>query len=632
MKIYIYLSDDKWTVSEKKSGNGITNSFKSLKKALLAARKLTNDNDISILEFGKWINISKSKHIAKANNSKTVAITLQDEEDVTEMEQPRKVKLRKVYITVRKDKEHKILGWFIVDKKSPVDYEFENKVKALEYVRENYEDVMVLVQNDLAKFQYTIVLENNEVISFKSKGKEDSDVSSTTTDIKKVFKYDETSVKTEKTFKRSIFHKKHIVHPSCPHIEADEKNRKILDQIILIVKHKGDNHFSVLPYDKDDEYEKRDEYENGLYLKGIKKDVLSQPLGLHFKTKALALAYIETKYNGYDVFLITGYNVKFINTQDGYAKQMADPNSDAHIMAHNENMTKNDLHYFETRKAQYYGYEFPAFNRTLLWGSAFAIVSLIVSILAFMLNAGVGISRSYYAIHITANRWEFLIPAFLLLIWPVWMTIRLFITSDTVNKIQNGFARKPKYTHKYFMKRIKIIRIIHTLITALIEFISVGWLIAFISTSSGLLTELSYISMFVLIKILFIIIPKTFVLFMALREAIAAKKWANEHDFAKSTVLLAYLYFEKRTSTSHAIIGKYDFNGVSGTNKILTDFYTYKQRGVTMDYLFKVTARTLTDKERAMIDKRTIAYKKSLEDEAAIYARIVDNEGRIIWN
>ena len=174
--------------------------------------------------------------------------------------------------------------------------------------------------------------------------------------------------------------------------------------------------------------------------------------------------------------------------------------------------------------------------------------------------------------------------------------------------------------------------LIHTAITGIVATISIGWLIAFLSTSSDLLTELSYISIFVIVKIVFIIIPKSFVFFISLREAVAAKKWAKEHDFAKSVVLLAYLYFEKRTSTSHAIIGKYDFNGVSGTSKILTDFYTYKQRGVTMDYLFKVTARTLTDKERSMIEKRTVEFKKSLEDEAAIYARIVDAEGRIIWN
>ena len=635
MKIYIYLSDEKWIVSESKTSSDIIKAVKTVKAALKIARKIQGDRDILILEFGKWIDSSKSKHVAKADGielkgevAKAKTVKLNTKKASTS----KKGKLHKVYITVRKNKEHDIIGWFIVDKESPVDFQFNTKVEALDYVKKNYEDVIVMVQNHLAKFQYTIVLENKKIVSFKSKGKEDLEDKTTTVDLQKIFDYDEKTVKTTKTYKKSIFHRKQIVHPSCQHIEEESKNKKVLKKVVLLVKHKGNAHYSVMPYVKQEGYEENDEYQNAKHFKTIRSEALSQTYKNSFKTKALALAFIETKYKEHDIFYLTAHKTTFLDNKDGYAKQMADPNSDAHIMAHNEHLTKADLVYFEARKAQYYGYEFPTFNRTLFWGSAFAVISLIVSIFAFALNAGVGISRNYYAAHITANRWEFLVPAFLLLIWPAWMIIRLFLTSSIVNKIQRGFARKPKYTHKYIMRRINVIGLIHTAMTGIVAFISIGWLIAFLSTSSDLLTELSYISIFVIVKIVFIIIPKSFVFFISLREAVAAKKWAKEHDFAKSVVLLAYLYFEKRTSTSHAIIGKYDFNGVSGTSKILTDFYTYKQRGVTMDYLFKVTARTLTDKERSMIEKRTVEFKKSLEDEAAIYARIVDAEGRIIWN
>ena len=101
-----------------------------------------------------------------------------------------KTKLHKIYITVRKTKEHEIKGWFIVDKKAPVDYKFDTKRKALDYVRENYTDVTVLVQSDQAKFQYTIVLKAKKVVSFVSRSKvATDDTKSTTKDVEQAFKY-----------------------------------------------------------------------------------------------------------------------------------------------------------------------------------------------------------------------------------------------------------------------------------------------------------------------------------------------------------------------------------------------------------------------------------------------------------
>ena len=105
----------------------------------------------------------------------------------------------KIYITIRKDKEGKQLGWFIVDKKSPVDFQFKNKREALDYVKKNYENVTVLVQNDQAKFQYTIVLEDKKVISFTSKADEESDDhKETTKDVEEAFKYKYIEVEVEK--------------------------------------------------------------------------------------------------------------------------------------------------------------------------------------------------------------------------------------------------------------------------------------------------------------------------------------------------------------------------------------------------------------------------------------------------
>ena len=100
-----------------------------------------------------------------------------------------KEKKYKIYITIRKDKEHKIIGWFIVDKKSPVDFQFKTKREALDYVRDNYENVTVMVQNEEAKFKYTIVLENKKVVSFTSKTQDTEDHTETTKDVEKVFKY-----------------------------------------------------------------------------------------------------------------------------------------------------------------------------------------------------------------------------------------------------------------------------------------------------------------------------------------------------------------------------------------------------------------------------------------------------------
>ena len=97
-------------------------------------------------------------------------------------------------------------------------------------------------------------------------------------------------------------------------------------------------------------------------------------------------------------------------------------------------------------------------------------------------------------------------------------------------------------------------------------------------------------------------------------------------------MLLKYLYFEKQTSTSKAIVGKYDFFGKTKTNKTLTDFYTYKDRQTTMDYLNKVTERTLTDAERAKIVKMQERYGEMLMDEQAVYDTYLDDEGRIKWN
>ena len=101
----------------------------------------------------------------------------------------------KIYITVRKDKESQSKGWFIVDKKSPIDSKFDTKRLALEYVKENYEDVMVLVQNSDAKFQYTIILEDKKVKSFISKSR-NIDAEETTKDVKDVFEYEETTTTT----------------------------------------------------------------------------------------------------------------------------------------------------------------------------------------------------------------------------------------------------------------------------------------------------------------------------------------------------------------------------------------------------------------------------------------------------
>ena len=107
-------------------------------------------------------------------------------------------KIYKIYITTRKNKDSDTKDWFIVDKKSPVDYKFESKKYALEFVKENYENAVVLVQNDQAKFQYTIVLEDRKIKSFVSKS-QSNDAAETAKDVKDVFEYEQITTTTTTT-------------------------------------------------------------------------------------------------------------------------------------------------------------------------------------------------------------------------------------------------------------------------------------------------------------------------------------------------------------------------------------------------------------------------------------------------
>ncbi|MCK5807227.1 MAG: hypothetical protein KAG91_02435, partial [Mycoplasmataceae bacterium] len=107
----------------------------------------------------------------------------------------------KIYITIRKDINSKVKGWFIVDKKSPVDFKFDTKKHALEYVQKNYENVTVLVQNAQAKFQYTIELDDKKITSFVSKTK-GKDADQTAKDVKDVFNYKEIITTTTTTVKK----------------------------------------------------------------------------------------------------------------------------------------------------------------------------------------------------------------------------------------------------------------------------------------------------------------------------------------------------------------------------------------------------------------------------------------------
>ena len=204
-KIYITIRKDEegkllgWFIVDKTSP--VDFQFKNKREALVYVKKNYEDvtvlvqNDQAkfqytiVLEEKKVISF-KSKGDSNSDENKSMSEDVKKTFKYEHIEEVKKPKKYKIYITTRKDKEGKQLGWFIVDKTSPVDFQFKNKREALDYVRKNYENVTVLVQNDQAKFQYTIVLEDKKVISFTSKADEESDDhKETTKDVEEAFKY-----------------------------------------------------------------------------------------------------------------------------------------------------------------------------------------------------------------------------------------------------------------------------------------------------------------------------------------------------------------------------------------------------------------------------------------------------------
>ena len=204
-KIYITIRKDKehkvigWFIVDKKSP--VDYKFKTKREALDYVRK--NYQDVTVMVQNE---VAKFQYTLVLENKKVVSFTSKADENSTdrktttkdiqgvfkykeEATSSKKPKVYKIYITIRKDKEHNVIGWFIVDKKSPVDYKFKTKREALDYVRDNYENVTVLVQNDDAKFQYTLVLENKKVISFTSRTQGTEDYVTTTKDVEESFKY-----------------------------------------------------------------------------------------------------------------------------------------------------------------------------------------------------------------------------------------------------------------------------------------------------------------------------------------------------------------------------------------------------------------------------------------------------------
>lgn len=513
---------------------------------------------------------------------------------------------RKIYITIRKEKDHQIIGWFIVDKKSPVDLQFDTKRHALDYVQKNYDDVTVMVQNQRARFQYTIELKEKKIVSYKSKEKEDTREERTMNeDLEAIFKYEQT---------RMI-----------------SLGKKYKDFVVVRRSLNGKN-YSLHVIKKFDGYDEMAIDENKLIIADIMSGQTDEDAHSTYRTKAIALSKVHLEFGNIDHWILGFHGIKKPICGIGTDKAENDVKSDLFLIKNNNVMSEQDKNYFRIRKAQYYGYEFPVINRTLKWGIVFAFVSLAISIFAFMINAGVGVSKNYYATEITANRWEFLVPAFLLLIWPLWIIVRTTLVFNLVRRIQGGFIRKPKYTHKYILNRLTILGFANLFMIFIVAFISVGWLIAFIANSSNLLSELSIISIFVVAKIIFIIIPKSILLIISIKEAIAAYKWSKEDDFLESTVLLSYLFFQKQTSTSRSIVSKYDFFEGITPNKVLTKFYNYKERGTTIDYLNEVVKSRLSQKELKDVKVMVKEYKESLADEAAVYARIIDENGGVIWN
>ena len=114
------------------------------------------------------------------------------------METTKKLKkAHKIFIIVRMTKDDKIAGWFIEDKKQPIQDMFKSKKDAMTYIEKNYEDITVLAQNRKGKFQYTIEIRDKKVISYLSTATEQSiDTEKTIKALEKSFHYERVIVKT----------------------------------------------------------------------------------------------------------------------------------------------------------------------------------------------------------------------------------------------------------------------------------------------------------------------------------------------------------------------------------------------------------------------------------------------------
>lgn len=89
-------------------------------------------------------------------------------------------KRKTLYVTRR----HETGKWYIVSKALKIDYELDKKADAIKYIKENFENVKVLVQNHKSKWSYSfIVTEQKEIAEFKkTKHFEDDEISAQMTD------------------------------------------------------------------------------------------------------------------------------------------------------------------------------------------------------------------------------------------------------------------------------------------------------------------------------------------------------------------------------------------------------------------------------------------------------------------
>lgn len=102
-------------------------------------------------------------------------------------------KLRKVYLSVKIATDKKVMGWTIVDNKQTATwFMFETKREALGYIKDNFKNICVMVENRKGVIQYVIEIMSGKITSFSTniKGKT-KDTKNTGKALEEIFKYKE---------------------------------------------------------------------------------------------------------------------------------------------------------------------------------------------------------------------------------------------------------------------------------------------------------------------------------------------------------------------------------------------------------------------------------------------------------